>query len=64
VLSDDEFEQVKRIADALTRLADRFAPSERRERKASHLGTAAYSEEERDRLRLLEELRAKTPKPA
>jgi hypothetical protein len=64
VLSQDEFDTFKRIADALGRLADKFAPIEKREHKAAVIGTAAYSEEERERLRLKDELKRKAQKSA
>jgi hypothetical protein len=64
VLEHREFIELVRIASALERLADHFAPVGKKERKPATLGTAAYSEEERERLRGREELRKKAQKQA
>ena len=62
MLSQDELTELKRIADALTRLADHFAPTVKKEHAPAHLGTAAYSEEEREAKRLRDEFnKAKKP---
>jgi hypothetical protein len=61
VLSDDECAILTRIAVAFERMADHFAPAQK-ERKPAVLGSAAYSEEERERLQLKSELTRKTRK--
>ena len=52
MLSEQDCHELRRIADALTRLADYFSPVRKTERKPAHLGTAVYSEEERERRRI------------
>jgi hypothetical protein len=64
MLSDADSASLSRIADALTRLADHYAPARRTEHKPAILGTATYSEEERERLQLKESLKTKAKKPA
>jgi hypothetical protein len=64
VLSDDEFELAKRIAVALERIAEHFDPTVKKERKAATLGTASYTDEERERLRGRESLQRKAQKQA
>jgi len=55
---------LERIARALERLADQFAPIEgARERKPAVLGKATYSREERDRQEVRATLRGEKPKP-
>jgi hypothetical protein len=63
MFSDEEFNELQRIADALTRLADHFAPRVKKERGPATLGTAAYSEEEREKLRLRDDLKSKAASP-
>jgi hypothetical protein len=57
------YNDLHRIADALTRLADHFCPIVKKEHKPSHLGVACYSEEERERLNLKNALKRKAPQP-
>ena len=53
---------IERIAESQQRLADHFAPIERKERKPATLGVAAYSEEEREQLRLRQYLKSQVQK--
>ena len=63
-MSSDELDALRRIATALERLADHFAPIQRKERKPAILGVAAYSEEERERLQLKDALKKQAQKQA
>lgn len=54
---------LERIAVACESLAEHFVPSPQQERKPAILGTAAYSEEERERLRLKAEFKKKAAPP-
>jgi hypothetical protein len=61
VLNDRESDDLHRIADALTRLADYFCPIVKKEHKPAHLGVACYSEEERKRIKLKDAFKRKAP---
>lgn len=57
----EERELLQRCAVALEKLVEHFIPAQRKERRPATLGTAAYGEEERQRLKLREQFRKKTP---
>lgn len=63
MLSQDDLDALNRIAAALERIADageRISPKEtKKERRPATLGTAAYSEEEKEKQRLRENFKAK-----
>jgi hypothetical protein len=61
MLTEDEANDLKRIATALERLADVWAPLRKQEHKPAHLGVACYSEEERERLELKDAFKRKAP---
>jgi hypothetical protein len=63
-MADGELlEVLTRIAVAAERLAEYFAPAKRKPSLPAHIGTAAYTDEERSRLKLKEELRKKAAPP-
>lgn len=64
MLNARESDDLHRIADALCRLADKYAPTVKKEHKPAIIRTAAYSEEERERLKLRETLKNQAQKQA
>lgn len=64
MLDGDTLAILQRIAAAVERIADHFAPVEgSRTRRPAVLTTATYSREERDRQELRAALRGEKPKP-
>ena len=62
-MTDDELDTLKSIDESLRRLADFYAPRQRSAPKPARLSTAAYTEEERNRIKLKSALKEKMEAP-